>query len=94
MDRHEEVWLDEFVSRGATFGRQYLIVRQSAFNYGIRFVTTVLARWVAKERPDVPRASTKRARVKADAGASGIPGQGNKPTDSDSRSDNCVSRVC
>lgn len=53
---------------------QYLIVRQSAFNYGIRFVTTVLARWVAKERPDVPRASTKRARVKADAGGSGTPG--------------------
>jgi len=24
MDRHEEVWLDEFVSRGTTFGRRGL----------------------------------------------------------------------
>ena len=31
---------------------QYVLVRQASSNYGIRFVTTVLARWVAKEQPD------------------------------------------
>ena len=43
---------------------QYLLVRQSAANYGIRLVTTVLARRAAKEGPAVPRAPKKRTRTK------------------------------
>ena len=54
---------------------QYLIVRQSAFNYGIRFVTTVLARWVAEDRTGVTRTSTKRARGKDSSDAARTPGQ-------------------
>jgi hypothetical protein len=44
---------------------QYLLVRQAACNYGIRFVTTVLARWVAKERSEPNKAPAKRAHTKA-----------------------------
>jgi hypothetical protein len=40
---------------------QFAIVRQGAANYGIRFVSTVLARWVTKETP----APKNRTRNKA-----------------------------
>jgi hypothetical protein len=46
-------------------------VLQTAFNYGIRFVT-VIARWVAKELIERPKPSTK-ARGKANADASRTP---------------------
>jgi len=47
---------------------QYLLVRQAAFNYGVRFVTTVLARSMDKEKPMVATQTTKgsRSRRKAD----------------------------
>jgi hypothetical protein len=54
---------------------QYAIVRQAAFNYGIRFVTTVIARWVAKEPSDVAKTSTKRTRGRANEGPSRTPRQ-------------------
>jgi len=38
---------------------QLVLVRQAASNYGIRFVTTVLARWVAQENSDHTEAPTK-----------------------------------
>lgn len=38
---------------------QYLLVRQAASNYGIRFVTTVLARWVAQQNSDHTETPTK-----------------------------------
>jgi hypothetical protein len=38
---------------------QFAVVRQGAANYGIRFVTTVLARWVTKEAP-APKKRTRR----------------------------------
>jgi len=41
---------------------QYVLVRQASSNYGIRFVTTVLARWVAREQPDALKSSGKLAR--------------------------------
>jgi len=43
---------------------QYAVVRQAASNYGIRFVTTVLACWVAKERPGGAKTPAKRASSK------------------------------
>lgn len=49
---------------------QYVLVRQAASNYGIRFVTTVLARWVAKEQPDALKYPGKRARTKGISDAS------------------------
>jgi len=52
---------------------QYAVVRQAASNYGIRFVTTVLARWAAKERSDVPKVPTKRARSKSSSDPSKTP---------------------
>jgi hypothetical protein len=41
------------------------VARQAASNYGIRMVTTVLARRAAKEGPAAPTATKKRARSKA-----------------------------
>lgn len=46
---------------------QYAIARQAASNYGIRMVTTVLARRAAKERTEPPKAPRKRATGKAKA---------------------------
>jgi hypothetical protein len=43
---------------------QYVLVRQAASNYGIPMVTTVLARRVAKEPPDIRKAPRKRTRAK------------------------------
>jgi len=43
---------------------QYVLVRQAASNYGIRFVTTVLARRAAKEGPVASTATKKRTRSK------------------------------
>ena len=40
---------------------QYLVVRQAASNYGIRFVTTVIARWIVKAQSE----PTRRPRGKA-----------------------------
>lgn len=45
---------------------QYLVVRQAASTYGIRMVTTVLARRAAKEGADEPKAPRKRPRGEAD----------------------------
>lgn len=39
---------------------QFVLVRQAASNYGIRLVTTVLARRAAKEGPSAPAATTKK----------------------------------
>ena len=44
---------------------QFVLVRQAAANYGIRMVTTVLARRAAKEGTNAPKAPTKRPRRKA-----------------------------
>jgi hypothetical protein len=44
---------------------QYAVVRQAGSNYGIRMVTTVLARRVAKEPPAMQKAPRKRTRAKA-----------------------------
>jgi hypothetical protein len=41
---------------------QFVLVRQAASNYGIRMVTTVLARRAAKEDPKPPKAAKQRAR--------------------------------
>jgi len=41
---------------------QFVLVRQAASNYGIRMVTTVLARKAAKEVPKVPKATKPRTR--------------------------------
>jgi hypothetical protein len=46
---------------------QYAVARQAASNYGIRMVTTVLARRAAKEGPAAPTATKKRTRSKAPA---------------------------
>jgi hypothetical protein len=46
---------------------QYLLVRQAAANYGIRLVTTVLARRAAKEGLAAPTATKKRTRGRAQA---------------------------
>ena len=46
---------------------QYVLVRQAAYNYGVRMVTTVLARRAAKDGADVPKPPRKRTRSKADA---------------------------
>jgi hypothetical protein len=43
---------------------QYLLVRQAASNYGVRLVTTVLARRAAKEGPVASTATKKRTRSK------------------------------
>jgi len=43
---------------------QYALVRQAASNYGIRMVTTVLARRGVKELTNTPRAPRKRTRTK------------------------------
>lgn len=48
---------------------QYALVRQAASNYGIRLVTTVLARRAAKEGPDDLKAPRKLARGKGNADA-------------------------
>lgn len=52
---------------------QYAVVRQAASNYGIRLVTTVLARRAAKEGAGVPKAPRKRARGKGNAEAAAKP---------------------
>jgi hypothetical protein len=49
---------------------QYVLIRQAASNYGIRFVTTVLARSVGKEKSTVPKTGLKRGRNKAVDGSS------------------------
>ena len=49
---------------------QYAVVRQAASNYGVRMVTTVLARRAAKEGADAPKPPRKRTRGKADADVS------------------------
>lgn len=41
---------------------QFVLVRQAAANYGIRLVTTVLARRAAKEAPKTPKATKPRTR--------------------------------
>jgi hypothetical protein len=41
---------------------QFVLVRQAASNYGIRMVTTVLARRAAKEIPKTPKATKPRTR--------------------------------
>jgi hypothetical protein len=41
---------------------QFVLVRQAASNYGIRMVTTVLARRAAKEVPKAPKATKPRTR--------------------------------
>jgi hypothetical protein len=46
---------------------QYAVVRQAAANYGVRMVTTVLARWAAKEAPMIPKAPRTRTPSKVDA---------------------------
>ncbi|MGE5109768.1 MAG: hypothetical protein ACM3JB_02850 [Acidobacteriaceae bacterium] len=49
---------------------QYLLVRQAAFNYGVRFVTTVLARSLGSEKQPVPKTRVKRQRSKSADGRS------------------------
>jgi hypothetical protein len=49
---------------------QFVLVRQAASNYGIRFVTTVLARCAAKGHSEPAKPPAKRARSKADGDAS------------------------
>ena len=44
---------------------QYVVVRHAAATYGVRMVTTVLARRAAKETPEAPKAPRKRRRSKA-----------------------------
>jgi hypothetical protein len=46
---------------------QYAVVRQAAANYGIRMVTTVLARCSAKDESDRPKTPAKRCRRKVAA---------------------------
>jgi hypothetical protein len=46
---------------------QYVVVRHAAATYGVRMVTTVLARRAAKETPEAPKAPRKRTRSKAGA---------------------------
>lgn len=48
---------------------QYAVVRHAAANYGVRMVTTVLARRAAKEAPEAPKAGRKRTRSKAGVAA-------------------------
>ena len=43
---------------------QYAVARQAASNYGVRMVTTVLARRAARQEPDIPKMATKRPRRK------------------------------
>jgi hypothetical protein len=43
---------------------QYAVARQAASNYGVRMVTTVLARRAAREGADAPTTATKRPRRK------------------------------
>jgi hypothetical protein len=47
-----------------TLALQYVLVRQAASNYGVRMVTTVLARRGAKETPDIQKTSRKRTPAK------------------------------
>lgn len=52
---------------------QYAIARQAAFNYGIRMVTTVLARHPAKDGAGPPKIPRKRASRKPKSDDSQIP---------------------
>jgi len=53
---------------------QCVVVRQATSNYGIRLVTTVVARWAANEGIDARKVPTRRARGKVNVDIPKTPG--------------------